>query len=262
MTLPSPDAIEEKKVRYSLSREVTAPSEKPSPTESILEKISLYERPIEGTIIEDIRRKTSKDPIGSLFLTCNALEISLKNLIAATGKIGPPESLSTLGRLAGWTAMEFGLSKDFVLAIRELTTIRNRVAHDYRPISENDLQRAVESGLDLLSLVQRIPRDIVYIENPSIEIFKDRNCTEPYEDIKAVTLLFAAVPGATGAKVNVPTNKSNEYIFMEQVSSEWDRQVKWPIAWMLDSEKKEGVPAWNVEKYEFCGRPIRSIFEE
>ena len=182
--------------------------------------LGLLDRPIEGAILDSLKLQLIREPASSVLLISAELEKSLRDLLLADGKLLQSDRRS-LGRMAEQVEKEYSLSINFASSIKDIIHVRNRLAHGQFHFPDHVLREIGDAALEIVDLVRRIPRDIIYVEKSKLPVYLNDNLAEQLQGYEAVYLLFAAIPGQTGANVLVLTDKLNYYIPGKRVSSKW-----------------------------------------
>lgn len=219
------------------------------------QQIALLERPINGMVIETLYDKVEKEPLASVLLVSAQLEKSIISLLAAEGNL-ETGMRSNVRKLAHTLGKEKNLPSQFHAAVRKFFDVRNSVAHGKLSYTEADLAKVARSGIDLVELIERVPRDIIFVECAGLSVFADRDCTKSLPGYEAIVLLFAAIPGQTGARVTYLTNRHHYYMERRQVSSVWQAAEELPTeCWVKFHGKVKGTKL-ETQHNLFIGRHI------
>ncbi len=224
------------------------------------QQIVLLERPINEMVIEALYDKVEKEPLASVLLVSAQLEKSIISLFAAEGKL-VTGMRSNVRKLAHTLGKEKNLPHQFHAAIRKFFDVRNSVAHGKLSYTEDDLARVARSGIDLVELIERIPRDIIFVECAGLSIFADRDCTKSLPDYEAIVLDFAAIPGQTGARVTYLTNRHHYYMERRQVSSEWQVAEELPTECWVKFRGEVKCTKLETKHNLFIGRHINEFVD-
>jgi hypothetical protein len=181
----------------------------------------LISRPINGRAIVELLEVAAKEPLTAVLLSGVQLENSLMDLLISHGKI-PPASQRNMETLAACLTRTREVSSDVQAAISKFSQTRNRLAHGEISFPRSDLAKLAMSGIELVELIERIPRDVIFVEDAGLLVFADKEGRIPLNKYEGVVLLVAAIPGQTGTHVIRLTTRKQYYVKGGQVSSEWE----------------------------------------
>src|SRR4051812_3290486 len=70
--------------------------------------------------------------------------------------------------------------------IKEFTHIRNEIVHGHYRASDDEILRAIDSGLIIYRAVAAIPREQHYVEYPDVAVYSDSECLHARSDCLGV----------------------------------------------------------------------------
>jgi hypothetical protein len=139
-----------------------------------------------------------------------------------------------------------------------LTQVRNAVVHGARPRSEDEVLRALDSGIEIYNAVANVPRERNFVFATDVPIFSDEDATQPITDAKGV-MLRTVSPGArrTESRRIFPTTRDH-FRLGDEVAWVWGDSRRWGEAWYRDPESGAIHKAWEGS-LEFIGTPIDDL---
>jgi len=221
----------------------------------ILPGQGLLPHPIAGQNIINLRKHISENAFEAVFLIYAELERSIRDVLLAEGvDLRRSKGLRDLAKML---QLKKKLSLEFDQAIHQFSDLRNKLAHTYKKVSTVELTSIANAGLQLIDIIQRIPRNIIYIQQTDIPIYTDNDGRVQAMEYEGLFLLFAAIPGQTGAGMHVITSKKRYYQTGKLVSSEWGEKTRMDL-WIRSSEK-EGLLKIKSGSEIFAGRDIGEL---
>jgi len=173
--------------------------------------------------ILEIRSLLRQDPRSAVRRVSVELERSLRNLLVSEGKISVSAAPMSVEEMARMAEKEFSLPSAFSSNIRRFVNISNELSHKYVFVLDHAVAELGDIGIEILELIGRVPREIIYVETSGIPVYRDASFRDRLEKIEATYLLFAAQPGQTGANIIALTNRLNYYVPGKRVSSVWEQ---------------------------------------
>ena len=150
---------------------------------------------------------------------------------------------------------KLGLPRHITSSLRLFWETRNRLIHggDGR---DEDILRAIDSGLKILKVLQTIPREINVVYNPSVILYSDPELTTRIPNIFGVILETRDIEGASKSFQIFPTTYTH-FKKGHQVTWEWNMNNVVGQAWYRDSDDLvQG--AW-ASSTEFIGRHLDEL---
>lgn len=207
----------------------------------------------------DVQRKiaseSAKSPYGALLVLSGELEILARQVLATTGHL-QDRTVVPLQKAIVELQHQFGLPPHLLEAMRVFWKVRNRLLHEGRG-TEEDVLRALDSGLTLLKALQAIPREINVVVDPNIQLFSDDKLAQPMHTVHGVLLETTAPDGSAKSLRIFPTTREH-FQKGRQVTWEWNPRVQWGAAWYRHPETGQATQGW-LQSLEFTGRHLDEI---
>lgn len=206
-------------------------------------------------VAQRIVREATKSPKAALISLSSELEKLAKEILATTGHlegrrhISMPQAISELHKT-------YGLASHVPSSLQHFREIRNRVIH-LGEGTEEDILRAIDSGISLLRALQAVPRETNTIFTPNVSIYSDETLTHEIPDVKGV-LLEARSPGGVSVFYRIFPTTRTEYVAGKRVTWEWNMGLVLGPAWYRDPITGEIKEAWRSSA-EFVGRHLDEL---
>ena len=206
--------------------------------------------------------EAAHSPRAALMLLSADIEREARVVLARTGRLRGRTAIPLSTAMEeisglGW----FGLS-DVLELLDQFRSVRNAIVHGHSTVPENDIFRAIDSGLKLLNVLQSIPSEKNTVKYANVPLFRNKDCTVflgEADGVKVVGLMLEAEEPGTGNKFErvVPT-RNPDYKLGDQLAWEWDVSRVYGTTWYV--HPVSGVPthAWK-QMAEFVGRPLDEI---
>ncbi len=197
----------------------------------------------------------AQSPKAALLLLASEIEKQLRQLLASMGLLKGRKNLpvqQAFSELDEWG----GLPKHVVASVKLFWEVRNRLVHGH-VASEDDILRAIDSGITILRALQAIPHEVNIVYHPGVPIYSDRECRHVIEDAKGVILETQSPGGVTKTKRIFPTTQTH-FKKGVRVAWEWSDGRRFGEAWYCDPDTGEVRGAWRGSM-EFVGRPLEEI---
>lgn len=204
----------------------------------------------------DILKKSSKNPEIGILMVSGELEKKLKQIFALTG-LSNSHSYKTVVQSFDILEKSGYVTKNTINSLRIFLDLRNKIAHGVTVEKSNNIVGMLDMGIGLLKLVDSIPHEKNFVYRFNVPIFKNKDCTIPYEKGKAIMLETHSSNGVTKSKRVFPTTRTDYEIGM-QLTWEWSFENKWDEAFYIDPDTKENKVAWSSSA-EYIGRDIKKI---
>jgi uncharacterized protein YutE (UPF0331/DUF86 family) len=201
-------------------------------------------------VIREVLDEATRSPKVALLLLADALIKQMRRLLATSG-----HSYRTQNDLAGLAAnvsVAANLPHGFLEAVRQFALIRNLIVHGSRPVSDDEVLRAIDSGVTILRWLQAVPREVNIVYDPGVEVFADKDCQVRRQGVKGVILETTSPGGAVKTHRIFPTTRRHFTKGM-QVTWEWNQQAQWGESWFRDPDTGEVKQAW-LGSMEFIGK--------
>jgi hypothetical protein len=196
--------------------------------------------------IGEVLNEASRSPPLGLMLLSSKLERAAQDLAADAGIAdGRQRPLRFL--VESLVRSEI-LPREVGDALVIFSRVRNRVVHGH-DASEEEIIRAIDSGIKLLRTVLTARSTITVIRHSDVPLFSDAKATVPVANATGVIIDI----GGGSERAIVPT-RQHFYRGM-RVTLAWGMDTKWGDTWYRDPETGEIKKAWQ-EAAEFIGRPV------
>jgi hypothetical protein len=206
-------------------------------------------------IIEEIISEAARSPKVALIHLASELEKIARQILASSGFLQGRSHITFSKAIAELNEI-YGLPRHIPNSLNFFWEARNRLIHKGEGTDE-DILRAIDSGLTILKALQAIPREINIVKYANISLFSNPELTEPIVNFKGI-ILEALTPGGTTKKLKILPTTQTYFEQGRQVSWEWNMEKICGKAWYRDPETKESMCAF-LEAAEFTGRHIDDI---
>jgi hypothetical protein len=208
-----------------------------------------------GRTLDDLLREAARSPRAALMMLAAEIEQRLRQILAAAGwhqniRAAPLSNAVELLRRQG------SLPEHVSGSVKLFQDVRNRIVHGQNATDE-DVLRAIDSGLTLLRAIDSIPamENIVY--RTAIPLFADPGATQSIKDATGIMLQGTSPGGITKTLSIYPTTRSHFQIG-KRVAWEWSLDKVWGKAWYRDPDTGEIKEAWHSAG-EFVGRHLDDV---
>jgi hypothetical protein len=184
-----------------------------------------------------------------------AIEKEARDLVAIRGHLKGRTHLGLKDALTE-ISTTVGLPQHITGSLQQFNDVRARIVHG-QGATEDDVLRAVDSGITILKALQAIPRETNVVWHPGVIIYSDPELKSPIPGVKGVILETTSPGGAQISKRIFPSTK-DWFEIGKRVSWEWCLDKKWDKAWYRDPGTSEIKTAW-LGSAEFVGRPLDNI---
>jgi hypothetical protein len=204
---------------------------------------------------ERVLEEASRNPKVALILLASELEREVRQLLASMGFFGRarpgslPESIRTLEERGA-------LPRHLAESVRNFWAVRNRLVHGHEA-SEDDIVRAIDSGLTILRAIQAIPHEVNIVHHPGVEVYVDADGKHTRPDIKAV-LLETTSPGGAAKSLRVFPTTRTHFQKGKRVSWEWNSDLVVGESWYRHPETGKVTYGWR-SSMEFVGRHLEDL---
>lgn len=194
-------------------------------------------------------------PKAALLLLASELERSLTRLLASVGKLQGRdfvpfrEGMSILRSHAG-------LPHNLMASVDLFYGLRNRLVHG-RGVTEDDILRAIDSGVSIYRALMSVPHENHRVVNPGTPVYYDAACSSVIAGAKGVILESYGPDGlARGLRI-FPTTRTH-FRAGTTVAWEWSAENRFGEAWYRDDETNQPRYAWT-SSMEFIGRNLDDL---
>lgn len=225
------------------------------PVQAANEQPSKEEQLQEERIVSNIVSEAARSPKAALILLASELEKLARQLLASTGHLQGRRYIPISQAIAELDE-KYGLPRHVPSSLKFFWEARNRLIHGSEGTDE-DILRAIDSGLIILKALQAFPREINVVYQPGVDLFANPELTDPIPNFKGVILETLAPGGATKSFRIFPTTRTH-FKKGRQVAWEWNMQNVCGQAWYRDPETAEVKVGWNGSA-EFVGRHLDEL---
>ena len=204
-------------------------------------------------IVPKILEEASRSPKVALMLLSAELDRAVRELLVSLGGERRSRPLSLRKGLEE-LAQRTSLPGDTLRALDQFSEVRNLIIHGGGQVSNDEILRAIDSGLVILKAVKAIPHESHTVHQENLDVYSDSECRQLREDCKGVLLQSLSAGGAITEYRVFPTTRV-QYRKGMRVSWEWNLDHEWGNTWYRDPESNEIKLAWS-SSLEFAGRDL------
>jgi hypothetical protein len=206
--------------------------------------------------IEIVLSVAAMSPKAGLIQLSSDLERTARRIVATTGHIGEMRGGAGLRELAVILERATTLPSGSLDVFGIFAQVRNEIVHGSNAVTEDEIMRAIDSGIILLRSLQAVPLEINVVEHPGVAIYADSQGREELQG-KGVILITTSPGGAVNSRRIFPTLRDH-FVPGMQVAWEWNPKNVWGEAWYLDPDTRELTVAWT-SSMEFVGRDLADV---
>jgi hypothetical protein len=204
---------------------------------------------------ERLLNEAVRSPRTALMLLSAELEQAAREVLASSGWL-PTRGLPLRAAIEELDARS-GLAAAPLSAVQQFLDVRNRIVHGHRSASDDDVLRALDSGLQILRAIRAVPHERHKVRITGVPLFKDQACTEPWEMGLGVMLESESAGRVRVEHRIFPTVLSHFRPGM-RVTWEWDASHRWGETWYRNPETDQVEYAWTGAMA-FAGRDIDGL---
>lgn len=141
-------------------------------------------------------------------------------------------------------------------SVRSFWDIRNRLVHGYAA-SQDDILRAIDSGLTILQAIKAIPHEIHSVYHPGVEVYSDSEGKNLREGVKGVVLETTGPEGLSRRLQVFPTTRTH-FQKGKKVAWEWNSSRVFDESWYKHPDTGKVTYGWSASM-EFVGRHLEDI---
>lgn len=213
------------------------------------------EQVAEESAVRNILSEAARSPKAALILLASELEKLARQILASTGHL-QGRRFVPVQQAFSILDQKFGLPRHIPSSLKFFWEARNRLIHGGEGTNE-DILRAIDSGLTILKALQAMPREVNVVYDPAATVYVDSNLTTPMPNVKGVILETLSPGGASKTLRIFPTTRTH-FRKGHQVAWEWDMHNTFGPAWYRDPVTGEHKEAWSSSA-EFIGRPLEEV---
>jgi len=207
------------------------------------------------SIAQRIISEAATSPKAALISLAAELERLGREALATTGHLRGRRFVPTQQAIAE-VHQTYGLAAHVPSSLQHFWDVRNRLIHKGEGTDE-DILRAIDSGLSILRALQAMPREVNVVYDPNIAMFTDEALTIPLHNVHGV-LLETHSPGGVSRSFRIYPSSQNHFAKGKQVSWEWNMSLVVGPAWYRDPTTGETRLAWSSSA-EFIGRHLDEL---
>jgi hypothetical protein len=237
------------------AQEVVAPvlSAPQQPT-THLTRVSLDCAVPEKSLDELVLREAAQSPRAALLLLASEIQKRVKHLLAVTNwqqNISPEPLSEAIDKLRA----QGSLPENVTGSLKLFLDVRNKLIH--AEASDDELFRAIDSGLTLLRAINSIPVETNIVFQTGVPVYSDAACTRLITDATGL-ILETTSPGGTQTSYHIYPTTRTHFQKGKRVAWEWSMGRTWGPAWYRDPETNDVKQAW-ISSAEFIGRHLDDI---
>lgn len=233
----------------SVEREVAA---LPAPT---AETSTPEEQVQEANIVRNIASEATGSPKAALILLASELEKLAREILATTGHLQGRRYIPVTQAITELD-QKFGLPRHIPSSLKFFWEARNRLIHGGEGTDE-DILRAVDSGLTILKALQAMPREVNVVYEPAVVVYSDPGLSTPMPNVHGV-ILETLAPGGTSKSLRIFPTTRTHFKKGHQVAWEWNMAAVFGQAWYRAPDTGEIREAWSSAA-EFVGRQLDDL---
>ena len=213
------------------------------------------EQVAEESTVRNILSEAARSPKAALILLASELEKLARQILASTGYLQGRRLIPVQQAIAELD-QKFGLPRHIPSSLKFFWEARNRLIHGGEG-TDQDILRAIDSGLTILKALQAMPREVNVVYDPATTLYVDPDLTTPMPNVKGVILETLAPGGASKTLRIFPTTRTH-FKKGHQVAWEWNMRATFGPAWYRDPITGEHKEAWSSSA-EFVGRHLDEL---
>jgi hypothetical protein len=211
--------------------------------------------PLDGEKERQLLMEATRSPKAALMLLAADLEREVRHLLASLGLLD--------GRRVGTLPQALKLLDQRGKSLHQVTSalnsfwnVRSRIVHGHEA-SEDDILRAIDSGLMIFRAIREIPHEVNIVYHPEADVFSDSAGLVRREDVHAV-ILETTSPDGTSTSMRVFPSTRRHFKKGQRVSLEWLPGHVYAQSWYRDPDTQEIKYGWTASA-EFVGRSLEEV---
>jgi hypothetical protein len=202
--------------------------------------------------VNKILEETARSPKAALLLLASECEKEVRRLLVSTGWHGGQQIRSIRQGFDILSQLEV-LPTSVASSVRLFSDMRNRLIHG-QDATDDDILRAIDSGITILKALKSIPHEINIVYDPCAELFSDAEGKNRIPDVCGL-ILETTSPGGTSKQHRIFPTTRTDYQRGRRVSWEWNSKSMYGPTWYKDPDTGEIKQAW-LGSAEFIGREL------
>jgi hypothetical protein len=204
----------------------------------------------------DLLEETARSPKVGLMLLSREIEREARNLVASLGASTYNERRRNGTLVQNLTTLtEMGvLPKGIFKGLDQFRMVRNELIHGGPQASDDDILRAIDSGLAILRVLKAVPRSKLIVCDAGFKLYSDSECKTPIDGVLGILLEDIGPGGITSKKWVVP-RRDGDLHPGDLVTFETNPEYSWDSSWYRDRTGKAEL-GWTGWAAEFTGKKI------
>lgn len=207
------------------------------------------------SIAQRIISEAATSPKAALISLAAELERLAREVLATTGQL-PGRRFVPIQQAIDEVHKTYGLAAHVPSSLHHFWDVRNRLIHKGEGTDE-DILRAIDSGLSILRALQAMPRAVTVVYDPNVPVYSDEGLTAPLTNVHGV-LLETHSPGGVTKSFRIYPSSQSHFKKGKQVSWEWNMSLVVGPGWYRDQSTGEAKEAWTGSA-EFVGRHLDEL---
>src|ERR1700722_6766952 len=240
----------------SLSAEEVAKADTSGPDEETPASAALLDaqRLATDAVVSEVLEEARRSPRLALMLLSAELERAIHHLLMGTG-LGETKRRWSI-RLGVARLVEVGvIPASAESAVDLFLKVRNAVVHGAATANENDILRAIDSGIEIYSAVAQVPRERNFVLFADIPLFGDEGATAPVPEGAGVMLRTVSPDAERTERERIFPTTRDHFRPGEEVAWVWGSEHMWGPTWYRDPRTNAVHKGWDSSA-EFIGPPI------
>ncbi|HST55228.1 MAG TPA: hypothetical protein VLJ42_04940 [Solirubrobacteraceae bacterium] len=205
-------------------------------------------------VVAEVLDQAAQSPKLAIMLLSSELDRELHRLLMGTGW-GVQRRLWNLREGIARLVEVSVIPASATYAADLFTQIRNEVVHGAGSRSDDEILRAIDSGIEMYNAVANVRRERNFVLYVNVPIFSDDALTVPITDGTAVFLrTVAPTAQKTETERIFPTTRT-DFKVGEEVAWLWDNSKQWGEAWCKHPATGDIIKPWDGS-LNFIGSPI------
>ena len=209
--------------------------------------------------VREIVEEAARSPRAALMLLAAEIERRVRRVAAQRGALWANPDVWRNRPVTSNTLREFDMPQPVLDAVDQFRRVRNRIVHG-RHVGEDEIWRAIDSGLMILDALERAPREVNVVYAPRVPLYSDAEGVHEREDVHGVVLktFHSDTPDEHQLRI-FPTTRDH-HREGQLVAWQWntDTTVAWGESWYRHPDTGQIEYAFSGSA-EFIGPPLDDI---